>query len=520
MSEPLDPVTAGLVAVLEKVRQRAGLKEDRLAGPLLDTLSGLDSVRELVAAGTKTPEAIVMAVKAAVGSLEPTSSIVADVSLGLELAPRELTPDPDLYASDLGRRRAALVKHWDRVHELRSAVPAIPKPTVRTLRLGIETEVFNTLASVLTNPDSQRANPPHPVRPQPGETGEGGRENGEPGRAPAAPPPLVRSQAPLLLDEFRRIAGALRAALVSEQGTSGWPHDLRKGSRPVTPWSTSYGVKAILLLEGSLAPDLKPAIEFLRDSESRQGGYMARAQAKPRPEVTAAVLDTLHRVNGTADFIKRLAAVKRNIHQFERGRPFVLTCLLEASVQLGLDPGLTRDLSKDLLAARRPYGGIWLWPEKAEEGLAAEASIVHTARAIRALSLAQQAPSPAVWPKALAAEVQKAGTQAAAWLAAQPDLSNVSEIIDRQLDARVEQVYVRHFTAAWVVKALVSAGLSASHPSVSTAVARIWGDYNADVALWSWSNGDLPVWMTHDAVDALRLAALATTIRPVGFSIP
>ena len=83
MSEPLDPVTAGLVAVLEKVRQRAGLKEDRRR-PHLDTLSGLDSVRELVAAGKKTPEAIVMAVKAAAGSLEPTSSIVADVSLGLE----------------------------------------------------------------------------------------------------------------------------------------------------------------------------------------------------------------------------------------------------------------------------------------------------------------------------------------------------------------------------------------------------------------------------------------------------
>ena len=77
-----------------------------------------------------------MAVRAAAGSLEPTSSIVADVSLGLELTPRELTPDPDLYAPDLGRRRAALVKHWDRVHELRSAVPAMPKPTVRTLRLG------------------------------------------------------------------------------------------------------------------------------------------------------------------------------------------------------------------------------------------------------------------------------------------------------------------------------------------------------------------------------------------------
>ena len=525
MSEPLDPVTAGLAAVLEKLRQRAGLKEDRLVGPNLDTLSRLDSVRELLAAGKTTPEAIVMAIKAAAGSLEPTASIVADVSLGLELASPELTPDPDLYAPDLGRRRAALVKHWDRVHELRSAVPAIPKPTVRTLRLEIETEVFNALASVLTDAGGLRGNLPRPVRLQPAEAeGGDGRENGESGRATAvAPPTLVRSQAPLLLDEFRRIARALQDALVSDPNASGWPHDLRKGSWPVTPWSTSYGVKAMLLLERSLAPDLKPAVEFLKRA-SDEGGYKARAQAKPRPEVTAAVLDTLHQVDGTADFADQVAKIKRQVGDFERTRPFVLTCLLEASVQLGLDPDLTRNLSQALLAARRPYDGIWLWPEKAEEGrVAPDASIVHTARAVRALTLAQAARRLVLLDGTLAAEVEEAVAQAAVWLAAQQDLANASEIIDRQdpeSPDRIEQVYVRHFTAAWVVKALVSVGLTASHPSVSIAVARVWSDYNADIALWTWSNGDFPVWMTYDGVDALRLAALATTIRPVGRSVP
>jgi hypothetical protein len=523
MSEPLDLVTASLVAVLEKVRQRAGLKEDRLVGPNLDTLSGLDSVQEFVAAGKTTPEAIVMAVRAAAGSLEPTFSIIADVSLGLELAPPELTPDPDLYASDLGRRRAALVKNWDRVHELRSAVPAMPKPTVRALRLEIETDVFNSLASVLTDASGRRTKLPHRVRPRPGEAeGGNGREDSQSGRAITVAPPLVRSQAPLLIDEFRRIAHALQDAFVSEPNASGWPHDLRKGSRPVTPWSTSYGVKAMLLLEHSLAPDLKPAIKSLRHA-SKGGGYKARTQAEPRPEVTAAVLGTLHEVDGMADFTKQLAGIKSQVGGFERSRPFVLTCLLEASAQLGLDPGLTLNLTQALLAARRPYDGIRLWPEKAEEGrVAPEASIVHTARAVRALARVQAARPSALSDETLSAEVQEAVTQAAAWLATQQDLPNTSEIIDRQDPGspdHVEQVYVRHFTAAWVVKALVSAGLSASHPSVSTAVARIWGDYNADIALWTWRNGDLPVWMTYDAVDALRLAALATTIRPVGLGL-
>ena len=158
-------------------------------------------------------------------------------------------------------------------------------------------------------------------------------------------------------------------------------------------------------------------------------------------------------------------------------------------------------------------------PEKAESGLADPvASVAHTARAVRALAQVQAARSAA--QASLEAEVCEAVEQAAAWLAGPQDLGQVSEIIDRQLADRVEQVYVRHFTAAWVVKALVSVGLPASHPSVSTAVARIWADYSHDDALWSWSNGDLPVWMTLDAVDALHLAALAATIRPVGLGVP
>jgi hypothetical protein len=56
-------------------------------------------------------------------------------------------------------------------------------------------------------------------------------------------------------------------------------------------------------------------------------------------------------------------------------------------------------------------------------------------------------------------------------------------------------------------------GLPSSHPAVSTAIDWIWNSYNERAALWSWNNGDLPIWMTYDAIDALRLAALAGPIR-------
>jgi hypothetical protein len=108
--------------------------------------------------------------------------------------------------------------------------------------------------------------------------------------------------------------------------------------------------------------------------------------------------------------------------------------------------------------------------------------------------------------------------QAVVWLLGPRDLTHASEVIERQLAekaARPEKVYVRHFTAAWVVKALVSAGIPATHPSVSHAMTQIWNSYSGDPGgLWRWGNGELPIWMTFDAVDALRMAALATPARP------
>jgi hypothetical protein len=260
------------------------------------------------------------------------------------------------------------------------------------------------------------------------------------------------------------------------------------------------------VLEGSLAPDLMPVANRLKERAGPGGGYAAQTQREPRPEVTAAVLETLRRVDGTAPLEDQLARMGKNITDFERSRPYILSTILEASRRLAPDSELTLSLVEDLLAARRPYGDLLLWPEKVEPLLISPApSIAHTARAVRALAQVQ-----AMHPTA---QVGEALDQAAAWLVGR-DLGNVSEIIERPLETGIETLYTRHFTAAWVVKALVSVGLPASHPAVSDAVAWVWDSYSDTGALWSWNNGDLPIWMTYDALDALRLASLASTVRP------
>jgi len=60
MAEPLDPAVLGVASALKSLRTRTGLREERLRGTevLLDTLTGLDSVRVLVNAGQSPERAV------------------------------------------------------------------------------------------------------------------------------------------------------------------------------------------------------------------------------------------------------------------------------------------------------------------------------------------------------------------------------------------------------------------------------------------------------------------------------
>ena len=144
--------------------------------------------------------------------------------------------------------------------------------------------------------------------------------------------------------------------------------------------------------------------------------------------------------------------MERDLGDFERCRPFILTTMLETSLLLKPETRFVETLIGNLLDARRPYGDLLLWPEKAEPLLIdPNPSVAHTARAVRVLASAQ-----AIQPSD---RVQEAMDQAVTWLIEQRDLHNAYEVTERMVDGRPELVYVRHFTAAWVVKALVSAGV-------------------------------------------------------------
>ena len=576
MAEPLDPAALGVASALKSLRTRVGLREERLRGTelVLDTLTGLESVRVLVNAGQSPERAVVHAVRAAAGTLEPTMSIVADASLGLRLFADQV-PDGRLYAEDLTQRRKALLRNWDRLHELRSVPPGKP-PSPRALRLEVESDALTALAVTLTtgvslggpaearearpgesaiSPEELRvfgadlfqtllmrrktieqaaarlAVPPAevarwaagedlPSEPQARDLDEylaargaiqkrvtelrSGPDHPGPRLVPLPSPPT-----PTLLQTFQGVAAVLRQCLARDTGgvPTGWPPDLRVPGE-ATATSTAFGIRTMLLLEDGLASDLVPAAESLRKMAFTAGGYAGREQFGPRPEATAAVLNALRRIAATEDFDAHMAQMERDLGDFEKCRPFILATMLETSLLLNPGTALVQTLVDSLLAARRPHGDLLLWPEKAEPFRSAPApSVAHTARAVRVLASVQ-----AVRP---AGPVREAVEQAVTWLIEQPDLHHAYEVVERELKDRPEVVHVRHFTAAWVVKALVSAGVPTSHPAVSNALAQIWDSYDGTTAaLWAWENGDQPIWMTFDAIDALRLANLAIPARP------
>ena len=58
--------------------------------------------------------------------------------------------------------------------------------------------------------------------------------------------------------------------------------------------------------------------------------------------------------------------MEKGLGDFEKSRPFILTTILETSLLLEPGSRLVEVLIENLLAARRPYGDLLLWPEKAE----------------------------------------------------------------------------------------------------------------------------------------------------------
>ncbi|WIX84433.1 helix-turn-helix domain-containing protein [Amycolatopsis sp. DG1A-15b] len=316
-------------------------------------------------------------------------------------------------------------------------------------------------------------------------------------------PGPVLETAGSLREVFRRAGRALADDLIRDGNgrASGWRHYLRQDD-PRTTLATAYGVKAMSLI-GEPALDLHPVLADLYGKRSELG-WQGRSKGR-RPEVTAAVIDALYPASSLLSVEDGLGYLARSLDGYSRTRPFLLTTALRTAVRLRPDAPLTTELADDLLAARLDFGGVLLWGEKkAPHQVAPEPSAAHTARAVVAL----QALRHNGVDRADVEEAVELGTQ---WLIARdhPDDGVSDELrLDQPDGAPALRLTIRHFTAAWVVQALAEAPRVPS-ARLERALAAVWERYESGVGLWAWGSGDLPIWMTLDAITALKAAALA-----------
>ncbi|TNC22926.1 helix-turn-helix domain-containing protein [Amycolatopsis alkalitolerans] len=322
---------------------------------------------------------------------------------------------------------------------------------------------------------------------------------------PVITPTVVTSDS--LGSVFLRVGRSLAHHLVTgEDGRPiGWRHNLQQSKHP-TALSTAYGLSAMVLV-GEPYIDLQALAESLLSMRAHDGGWQGRS-GSPRPEITAAVIDALFRVGTSMPVDQALNLIADSFVPDSAARPYLLSTTVHTVARLRPDGALADRLVDELLAARLDFPGKGkLWPEKNEPGLVApEASVAHTARAVCALNDFRRRRDDRP-------EVEDAVEEAVRWLVSRqhPDDGVYEELIRPRPDGNgTTRVLIRHFTAAWVSQALAT---SPHFPlaRMQKALDVLWKRYDRDNGLWAWGSGDLPIWMTLDAVAALREAAYATS---------
>lgn len=321
----------------------------------------------------------------------------------------------------------------------------------------------------------------------------------------AASNPATRS----LLQVFSDVRTALLGQLCFDDGRpTGWRHNLVASDADPTVVSTAYGLKTLALLGGP-CDGTAALVDVVLRKAVRDGdrivGWGARSQVTARIESTAIVLDALLLLGAPIGVDEVLRVLGGLLDETARQRPFILTTALEPVLRVAPDSSLAAELIELLLACRRDFGGVPLWPEKlvpARDQPLLDPSVVHTARAVTAL---RSASDPAGREAVAAAE---------AWIVGADNLGGVSEIIRRDVDHGREELAIEHLTSAWVVRAL-SGAASPVQGHIRRALDVVWSRYDHATQFWAWGNGDVPAWMVHDAIAALHAAALALQPTPV-----
>ncbi|GAA2648212.1 hypothetical protein [Streptomyces vastus] len=317
---------------------------------------------------------------------------------------------------------------------------------------------------------------------------------------------------------------------------TGWPHSLGESaqSRP-TSVGTAYGLHIALDLgvpDGRLSTgDLVETLWRLRLPD---GGWSARSQGTvARPEVTALVLGVLARAGADPARLAREVTHCESGFTLELDRAgrelthvvtTVLRGLLRAAPRSDVLPVLREALVDGAVTdPRRQHRRCWSYRLAPLHG---PPSALHTAQAVVALDRTARVLG------GESANARAAREDGVRWLLACPgtlhdsclDLSSLREEVRRPRPddpSRREVLNVRHFTASWVVRALLTPGAhdiaredgmeEEWRERLNGAATAVWAAQSDGI--WTWPREDTnelrrPMWMTYQGLSALRAHAV------------
>lgn len=268
---------------------------------------------------------------------------------------------------------------------------------------------------------------------------------------------------------------------LEEDGNSllGWSQYFGAAAPP-TAIGTSYGLRLVNLL-GIYDPRVDRArlVETLRHRQQPGGGWCASSQRDiARPESTAWVLASAARsgLDSTTkhDLIMLLESMlDPATDQIGVSHTSVVTSVVSTLAELAPQSGRLDDLVGRLVQGATQVderAGTVAWGATLQPR--SQRSVAHTARAVCALTrmiATAQNPRP---------DLEELVDKAVRWLRAPADqagfadrLRNTEEQVRRPLQGdRADVLVIGSFTAAWVARALLAAGLPQSEEHLRTAV--------------------------------------------------
>jgi Trypsin len=303
----------------------------------------------------------------------------------------------------------------------------------------------------------------------------------------------------------------------------GWPHFFNEpqAHRRPTAIGTAYGLKLALVLGAQdFGPSRSQLAETLWKLRRADGGWAARTGTEvSRPEVSALVLGALSLsgfdaallAGAQTEFERSLAA---GLDSVAIERTNIVSAVMRGLIRSSPSSSQLAPLRSLLLAGaiQDPrHGGLLCWSDRLQtENEVLPPSVAHTAQAVVALIRARHVLGED-------AQSKTAVDQSVRWLRADGGLDNQTEQIRRFVAENKpwETLTIRHFTAAWVARALLLAP-AASQPAgdslLDEAMRRVWQSFHE--GLWQWENGERPVWMSYQGASVARDFAMHTSLTP------